>query len=74
MTAEIIDLPVVRVERIAGNGARETVQVYLERVHSARVMARVIADPVDVDNALSDHDHFVAWLWQEGYKIVPVGE
>lgn len=74
MTAEIIVLPVVRTERSDGNGAREVVQVYLDLVHSARVMARVHADPADITEALSDHDHFIAWLWQEGFKIVPVAE
>lgn len=74
MTAEIIVLPVIRIERNDGNGARELVQTYLERVHSARVMARIHADPADTTEALTDHDHFIAWLWQEGFKIVPVGE
>lgn len=72
MTAEIIVLPVIYKEHDTGNGAREVVRTYLERVHSARVMARVHADPIDITEALTDHDHFLAWLWQEGFMIVPV--
>lgn len=77
MTAEIVDLAAHRPgdpNVNLGNGAREVVQTYLDRVHSARVMARVHAEPADITEALYDHDHFIAWLWQEGFKIVPVGE
>lgn len=59
MTAEIIDLPVVRVERNRGNGAREAlidIAVYLPNTSDAEKWA----------------DWLFAELWARGFKVVPV--
>lgn len=56
----------------AGNGALEVVRDYLERVHPARVMARGIADQEDIDAAMPDADHFLAWLANGGFAVVPI--
>lgn len=60
--ADIITLPVVRVERQEGNGALETVRRYFEHYSSNT--------PV-VDDILPA-DHFLMWLWAEGFKVVPL--
>lgn len=70
MPAQIIQFPIPP----TGNGAREVVKDYLERIHVARTLARCVADPVDVAAALPDEDYFLAWLWSEGFKIVPLDD
>jgi hypothetical protein len=80
MTAEIIHFP----ERTPkqpppseGGGALDVVRDYLARVNPARVMARAVLDKGDgfegID-ALPDADHFLAWLWEQGFKVIPVDE
>lgn len=77
MSADIIILPIVRVEcepgpPNAGNGALEVVRDYLERVHPARTMAKLFVDDFNGLDALPDADHFLAWMWEQGFKVVPV--
>lgn len=77
MTAEIITLAVVRVERCgdggdAGNGALDVVRDYLERIHPARTMAKMMVDEFELAAALPDGEHFIEWLWDHGFKIEPV--
>lgn len=58
-----------------GNGALSAVRDYLERVNPARVMARSILgkdEEFEGIDALPDADHFLAWMWDQGFKIVPV--
>lgn len=55
-----------------GNGALEVVRDYLDRVHTARVMARVFVDDFDGLDALPNGDHLLAWLWEKGFKVVPL--
>ena len=43
-----------------GNGARE-------------VIAEYFADAVPM-LFMSHEDHFLAWLWERGFKVVPVAE
>jgi hypothetical protein len=57
-----------------GNGALEVVADYLERVHPARVMARAIMDEFETGDALPNPDHFLMWLWDQGFKVVPLEE
>lgn len=70
MTAEIVQFP----EPPKGNGAREVVRDYLDRVVPARTMAKLFVSEFEGLDALPDVDHFLAWLWEQGFKIVPVGE
>lgn len=77
MSAEIVNLSDRRVVDGGndGNGALLVVGDYLRRVHAARVMARSILGP-DVEfeglDMLPDPDHFLAWLWDQGFKIEPL--
>jgi hypothetical protein len=71
MTATLIQFP-EQPPPNDGNGALEVVSDYLERVHPARVMARAILDEFETDDALPNPDHLLAWLWEQGFKIVPL--
>lgn len=62
MSAEIIDLPVVRVERNPGNGARETLIA-----HAVEEFANTTAE-----DAEKWADFTLASLWARGFKLVPV--
>ena len=63
MTAEIIDLPVVRVEHNRGNGAR------------AALIDVALVLPPD-GTALREAEMWADWLlaelWARGFKVVPV--
>jgi hypothetical protein len=71
MVAHILQFPIKEPPH-GGNGALDIVRDYLERVHAARVMARAILEDLEGLDALPDGDHFLAWLWEQGFKIVPV--
>lgn len=66
MTAEIIHLPVIRVERDlaenVGIGARDAVGQYFADCGEPLLLF------------LPREDHFLAWLWEHGFKVVPVVE
>jgi hypothetical protein len=68
MPAIILQFP----EPPKGNGALEVVADYLERVHVCRTIARGMVSKEESDDALPDADYFLAWLWSEGFKIVPI--
>jgi hypothetical protein len=55
-----------------GDGALEVVRDYVDRVHPARTMAKMFVDRAEVGEIMPDGDHFVAWLWEHGFKIVPI--
>jgi hypothetical protein len=77
VTAEIIDLPRRHPVGNPGNGALDAVRDYLERVNPARVMARSILEKDESFeglDSLPDADHFLAWMWDQGFKVVPVVE
>lgn len=57
-----------------GNGALEVVRDYVERVHPARTMAKVFVEQSEASDIMPDADHFLMWLWEHGFKIVPVGD
>lgn len=61
MSAEIIDLPIVRIERNPGNGAREAL---IEIGQNC---------PFHVQNEIAMHwaDDLLAELWARGFKVVP---
>lgn len=71
--AEIIQFPgreVTHVD-IEQNFALRAVRDYFERIHPGRTTARVFVSPEEAAEALPDADYFLAWLWSEGFKIVP---
>ena len=68
MTAVLIQFP----EPPKGNGALEVVRDYLARVHAARTMAKAIVDDFEGLDVLPDGDHFLAWLYEQGFKVVPL--
>ena len=80
MTADIVDIAgrllslgkITEPPNNSGNGALEVVTDYLTRVHPARVMARLLVDDFEGLDVLPDPDHFLAWLWEKGFKIVSV--
>jgi hypothetical protein len=72
VSAEIVSLNDRRRPPEDGNGALAVVRDYLARVHPARVMARSIVDQAEIDAALPDADYFLAWLWEQGFKIEPI--
>lgn len=61
MSAEIIDLPVVRIERSIGNGARE-----------ALISLALTFNNTEQDDAERWTDYILAELWARGFKVVPV--
>ena len=61
MSAEIIDLPVARVERSRGNGARE-----------ALIEIAMGLDNTDEQAAAAWSDWLFAELWMCGFKVVPL--
>lgn len=67
MTAILIQFPTAS----PGNGALEVVGEYFDRVHPSRVMARAMVDGPEFD-WLPDSDHFLMWLWENGFKVVPL--
>lgn len=69
MSAEIVDLASRRPPSNPGNVAIEVVRDWLERVHPARTAARLLVDKAESDAALPDADYFLAWLWDQGFKI-----
>lgn len=74
MVAHVIQFP-TKEPPSNGSGALDVVRDYLDRVNPARVMARSVLGRGDVFeglDALPDGDHFVAWMWEQGFKIVPV--
>lgn len=74
MPAHIIQFPMPEPPN-GGNGALDVVRDYLGRVNPARVMARSVLGRGDVFeglDALPDGDHFLAWMWEQGFKVVPV--
>lgn len=71
MSAEIVDLSARRLPP-SGNGALEVVRDYLTRVHPARTMARLFVESFEELDVLPDADHFLAWLWEQGFKIEPL--
>lgn len=74
MTATVLQFP-EQPPPNDGNGALSVVRDYLERVNPARVMARAIlekGDGFEGLDALPDPDHLLAWLWEQGFKIVPI--
>lgn len=76
MVAHVIQFP-VKEPPDEGNGALDVVRDYLGRVYPARVMARLVLGRGSVFeglDALPDGDHFVAWMWEQGFKIVPLVE
>jgi hypothetical protein len=56
----------------AGNGALELMRDYLGRIHPARMAARSLVDKAESDAAVPDADYFLAWLWDQGFKIEPI--
>lgn len=64
---EVVTLPVVRIERLVeprvSSGPREAVMEYVSTVALPVGMA---SDAVA--------DHMLAWLWREGFKVVPLDE
>jgi hypothetical protein len=64
MSAEIIDLPVVRIERHRGNGAREALIA-----HAVEEFANTTQD-----DAEKWADFTLAAMWARGFKMVPVEE
>lgn len=73
MTATLIQFPSPPPPN-DGNGALDVVRDYLDRVHAARVMARLFVEEFEGLDALENGDHFLAWLWESGFKIVPLEE
>lgn len=70
VTALILQFP----EPPKGNGALELIEDYFSRIHPARVTARMFVSKEEAEAALPDPDFFLAWLWSEGFKVVPVSE
>lgn len=61
MSAEIIDLPIVRIERERGNGARD-----------ALIEIGVDLPDTDAGSAGLWADWLLAEMWARGFKVVPV--
>lgn len=52
--------------------ALRAIRDYFDRIHPGRTVARTLVSKEEADEALPDADHFLAWLWSEGFKITPV--
>lgn len=64
MSADVVQFPVHE-----GNGAREALERYWREM-DASFWIRTLPDQPDKE--LPPWDHLLAWLWAEGFKIVPV--
>lgn len=64
MSAEIIDLPMVRIERSRGNGAREALIAHAVEEFNNTTQ----------DDAEKWADFTLASMWARGFKMVPVDE
>lgn len=57
----------------AGNGALEAVRDYFDNVHPARGNGATDCGAfLDGSGALHTGDHLLMWLWERGFKVVPV--
>ena len=64
MSAEIVELAAKRKPPNPGNGAREAILAWLE--------APPVTNPVDAEFFSVSADALLAWLWTEGFKVVPL--
>ncbi|WP_448043769.1 hypothetical protein [Bradyrhizobium liaoningense] len=54
-------------------GALEAVRDYLDRVHPARGHGETDCGAFfDGSGELPAGDHMLAWLWERGFKVVPI--
>lgn len=68
MSAEILQFP----EPPKGNGALGVIKHYFELIHPARMCAKMLVDQQELSTVLSDEDYFLAYLYAQGFKLVPV--
>ncbi len=61
MAAEIIQFP----KPDEGNGAVDAVEMYLDEIYPARLLA---------SGSLAHADHFLLWLAAQGFLIVSIDE
>ena len=70
--ADIIKFPEPELRSLQGNGAREALREYFGEIHSDRSKARPGFAAATAQGDLSDEDYFLAWLYNEGFKVVPI--
>jgi hypothetical protein len=71
VTATLITFPT----RNTGNGALELVRDYFDRVHPARGHgATDCGEMTDGTGHLPAGDHFLAWMWERGFKVEACGK
>lgn len=68
MMGDLVKLPVTFAVR---NGAREVIQRYFDEDTFQRYVSEACA-PTGNGEGLCAGDHLLAWLWVEGFKVVPL--
>jgi len=63
---EVIKLP----ERYRGNGALEVMRKYFRPIGPSASSLVLLPERGYLPRA----DHFLCWLWAEGFKVVPIEE
>lgn len=55
-----------------GNGAREKVDQYFNEDRYFNYLYGKIVEGQELEPKLNQTDHFLMWLWSEGFKVVPL--
>lgn len=71
MTAVLIQFPTQELPN-PGNGAVEIVRDFFDNVYPACITSRLHSTAEQNAAAMHDGDHFLAYMWAAGFKLIPL--